>query len=76
MDEVRRYRAMGSLCRQSATLNPLNTCKLLGDAERWEHLAELTESSPASSGREAIIGRKAQTLAKLIDGTPPEILKT
>jgi hypothetical protein len=40
MDKVRRYRAMGSLCRQSAALNPLNSWKLLADAERWEHLAE------------------------------------
>jgi hypothetical protein len=40
MEKVLRYRAMGSLCRQSAVLNPLNSWKLLGDAERWEHLAE------------------------------------
>jgi hypothetical protein len=40
MENVRRYRAMGSLCRQSAEFNPLNSWKLLGDAERWEHLAE------------------------------------
>jgi len=40
MENVRHYRAMGSLCRQNAVLNPLNSWKLLGDAERWEHLAE------------------------------------
>jgi hypothetical protein len=40
MENVRRARAVGSLCRQSAVLNPLNSWKLLGDAERWEHLAE------------------------------------
>ena len=40
MEKVLRYRAMGSLWRQSAVLNPLNSWKLLGDAERWEHLAE------------------------------------
>ena len=40
MENVRRYRAMGSLCRQNAVLNPLNSWNLLGDAERWEHLAE------------------------------------
>jgi hypothetical protein len=39
MENVRRYRAMGSLCRQSAVFNPLNSWKLLADAERWEHLA-------------------------------------
>ena len=32
MEKVLRYRAMGSLCRQSAVLNPLNSWKLLGDA--------------------------------------------
>ena len=47
MEKVRRYRAMGSLCRQSAVLNPLNSWKLLGDAERWEHLAEV-EVAPTS----------------------------
>src|SRR5260370_4475323 len=41
MENVRRHRAMGSLCRQSAVLNPLNSWKLLGDTERWEHLAEV-----------------------------------
>jgi hypothetical protein len=41
MENVRRSRAMGSLCRQSAVLNPLNSWKLLGDTERWEHLAEV-----------------------------------
>jgi hypothetical protein len=45
MEKVRRYRAMGSLCRQSAVLNPLNSWKLLGDAERWEHLAEVEIAS-------------------------------
>jgi len=47
MEKVLRYRAMGSLCRQSAVLNPLNSWKLLGDAERWEHLAE-AEMLPTS----------------------------
>jgi hypothetical protein len=40
MENIRRYRAIGSLCRQSAVLNPLNSWKLLGDAERREYLAE------------------------------------
>ena len=45
MEKVLRYRAMGSLCRQSAVLNPLNSWKLLGDAERWEHLAAIEIAS-------------------------------
>ena len=49
MEKVRRYRAMGSLCRQSAVLNPLNSWKLLGDAERWERVAFL--KAPKSDAR-------------------------
>jgi hypothetical protein len=45
MEMVLRYRAMGSLCRQSAVLNPLNSWKLLGDVERWEHLAAVEIAS-------------------------------
>ncbi len=34
------YRATALLCRQQAACDPDNRWKLLGDAERWEHLAE------------------------------------
>jgi hypothetical protein len=40
MENVRRWQRHGSLFRHSAVLNPLNRWKLLGDAERREHLAE------------------------------------
>jgi hypothetical protein len=40
MENVRRYRAMASLCRQQAAYRPLQSWHLLGQAERWEHLAE------------------------------------
>ena len=40
MDKVRRYRALGSLCRQQAAYNPDQSWHLLGQAEKWEHLAE------------------------------------
>jgi hypothetical protein len=40
MENVRPWPRHGSLFRQSAVLNPLNNWKLLGDAERWEHLAD------------------------------------
>src|ERR1700722_12364842 len=39
MEQVQRYRAMGSLCRQHAAYNPTEAWKLLAEAERWEHLA-------------------------------------
>ncbi len=39
MKNVRRYRAMSSICRQRAVFDPENSWKHLGDAERWDHLA-------------------------------------
>jgi hypothetical protein len=35
-----RYRALASLYRQQAAYSPFNSWHLLGQAERWEHLAE------------------------------------
>jgi hypothetical protein len=34
------YRATASLCRQQAACDPDNSWRLLGEAERWEYLAE------------------------------------
>jgi hypothetical protein len=45
MKDVRRFRAMGSLCRQQAAYNPAQSWKLLAEAEYWEHLAEVEMSS-------------------------------
>jgi hypothetical protein len=45
MQKVRRFRAMGSLCRQQAAYNPAQSWKLLAEAEYWEHLAEIETSS-------------------------------
>lgn len=45
MNNVVRYRAMGSLCRQHAAYNPTESWKLLAEAERWEHLAAIEMSS-------------------------------
>jgi hypothetical protein len=39
---VRRYRAIASLYRQTAAFRPLQRCSLLGQAKEWEYLA-LTE---------------------------------
>jgi len=39
MENVRRYRAIASLYRQTATFRPLQKCSLLGQADEWEHLA-------------------------------------
>jgi hypothetical protein len=45
MKNIRRLRAMGSLCRQQAAYNPAQSWKLLAEAEYWEHLAQAEMSS-------------------------------
>jgi hypothetical protein len=40
MKDVVRYRAMESLCRQSAVFHPLESWRLLAEAEMWHHKAE------------------------------------
>lgn len=42
MENVRRYRALASLCRQQAAHRPLQSWELLGQAEHFEHLAEMS----------------------------------
>jgi hypothetical protein len=39
LKDVRRYRAIASLYRQTAALRPLQRASLLGQADEWEHLA-------------------------------------
>jgi hypothetical protein len=39
LENVRRYRAIASLYRQTAAFRPLQSLSLLGQAERWEQLA-------------------------------------
>jgi hypothetical protein len=41
MENVRRYRALASLCRQQAAYRPLQSWDLLGQAEHFEYLAEV-----------------------------------
>jgi hypothetical protein len=38
-ENVRRYRAIASLFRQTAAFRPIQRRSLLGEAERWEYLA-------------------------------------
>lgn len=40
MEKASRYRALASLYRQQAAHSPFDSWHLLGQAERWEHLAE------------------------------------
>ena len=45
MENLVRYRAMESLCRQSAVFHPLDSWRLLAQAEMWHHKA-LEEITP------------------------------
>jgi hypothetical protein len=38
MENVRRYRALASLCRLQATLDPANASRWLAGADHWEAL--------------------------------------
>ena len=48
MQKLDRYRAMESLCRQSAVFRPLESWRLLAEAEMWHHkaLEEISSRSP------------------------------
>jgi hypothetical protein len=39
MNNLVRYRAMESLCRQSAVFRPMESWRLLAEAEMWHHRA-------------------------------------
>jgi hypothetical protein len=39
LENVRRYRAIASLYRQTAAFRPLQRCSLLDQADEWDHLA-------------------------------------
>ncbi|WP_245286906.1 hypothetical protein [Bradyrhizobium sp. Tv2a-2] len=39
LENVRRYRAIASLCRQTAAFRPVQRLSLLQQAEEWERLA-------------------------------------
>ena len=39
LENVRRYRTIASLFRQTASFRPLQRSSLLGQAEEWEHRA-------------------------------------
>ena len=39
MENIRRYRTIASLYRQTAAFRPLHSCSLLAQAKEWEHRA-------------------------------------
>jgi hypothetical protein len=64
LENVRRYRAVASLFRQTAAFRPIQRCSLLAEAARWEHLAlsELEAYFSACSGTE-LVEPKRQVIA-------------
>jgi hypothetical protein len=53
MKDLARYRAMEALCRQSAVFHPLESWRLLAQAEMWHHKAE-DEIAARSLARDAV----------------------
>jgi hypothetical protein len=53
MKDLVRYRAMESLCRQSAVFHPLESWRLLAEAEMWHHKAEDEIAAARSIQRDA-----------------------
>jgi hypothetical protein len=75
MANASRFRALASLCRQQAAYDSSNSWHLLGEAERWEHLAgqelapHVSECNATSSGDPAQTGatrRVSDTRAQAI----------
>jgi hypothetical protein len=50
LENVRRYRAIASLYRQTATFRPLQRCSLLAQAKEWEYLAQTVLESYFTAG--------------------------
>jgi hypothetical protein len=65
-ENIQRYRAMGSLCRQRAVFDPQNSWKHLGDAERWEHLAHAETASHARERHAGAASNSGNTLRAAI----------
>jgi hypothetical protein len=61
MNDLVRYRAMESLCRQSAVFRPLESWRLLAEAEMWHHKAqdEIASHDRRPSGEFCYPGRIA-----------------
>jgi len=59
MKDLARYRAMESLCRQSAVFNPLESWRLLAEAEMWHHKALELESRSRETPSAVVLAESA-----------------
>jgi hypothetical protein len=66
MKDLVRYRAMESLCRQSAVFHPLESWRLLAEAEMWHDKAEneIASNEIASRSMECDAGPLVGTLTQ------------
>ena len=67
MQDLVRYRAMESLCRQGAVFHPLESWRLLAQAEMWHHKAqdEMAALEPrVASPLTAAVGAASQRNAR------------
>jgi hypothetical protein len=71
MKDLVRYRAMESLCRQSAVFHPLDSWRLLAQAEMWHHKAldEITSGPVRNAAPPTGALVRAESLADAGDGT-------
>jgi hypothetical protein len=77
MNDLVRYRAMESLCRQSAVFRPLQSWRLLAEAEMWHHRAqeeiasrfiECNRTPPIAAVARAASGSRADDESRLLTG--------
>jgi hypothetical protein len=61
MQDLVRYRAMESLCRQVAAFRPLESWRLLAEAEMWHHraLQEIALQHPEDDGAPPTASRES-----------------
>jgi hypothetical protein len=72
MQDLVRYRAMESLCRQSAVFRPLESWRLLAEAEMWHHKAldEIASRFAECNGSPATAPRApTESLSNTADGS-------
>ncbi len=67
MQDLARYRAMESLCRQSAVFHPLESWRLLAEAEMWHHKALEEVASRASERTVTLPMALAKSLSDATD---------
>ncbi|CAN7688444.1 hypothetical protein LJR220_006631 [Bradyrhizobium sp. LjRoot220] len=74
------YRATALLCRQQAAYDPDNSWKLLGEAERWEYLAEQIlvsrQKNRTAEGSESSIETATNVAPSPSKTSPPKAMAT